>query len=85
MKIQYTYQSYIKCAMPYINRWVDMAGKEISMHRGQMGRRLPLKTVYYLSFLFFIVIPILIVLVVALFVLNKQFKNQALTNIRQAQ
>ncbi len=55
------------------------------MHRGQMGRRLPLKTVYYLSFLFFIVIPILIVLVVALFVLNKQFKNQALTNIRQAQ
>jgi len=62
-----------------------MAGKEISMHRGQMGRRLPLKTVYYLSFLFFIVIPILIVLVVALFVLNKQFKNQALTNIRQAQ
>lgn len=55
------------------------------MHRGQRGRRLPLKTVYYLSFLFFIVIPILIVLVAALLVLNKQFKNQALTNIRQAQ
>ncbi len=55
------------------------------MYRRQKGRRLPLKTVYYLSFLFFIVIPILIVLVAALFVLNKQFKYQALTNIRQAQ
>lgn len=55
------------------------------MHRGSKGRRLPLKTVYYLSFLFFIVIPILVVLVGALLILNKQFKNQALTNIRQAQ
>jgi len=55
------------------------------MHRGQKGRRLPLKTVYYLSFLFFIVIPILVVLVVALLALNKQFKNQALTNIPPGQ
>lgn len=48
-------------------------------------RKLPLKTVYYLVFLFFIVIPILIVLIIALFVLNKQFKNQAMQTIKQAQ
>lgn len=48
-------------------------------------RRLPLKTVYYLVFLFFIVIPILIVLMIALFMLNQQFKNQAIENIRRAQ
>ena len=78
VKIQYTYKSQIKYAMP-------CGGWEINMYRRQKGRRLPLKTVYYLSFLFFIVIPILIVLVAALLVLNKQFKNQALTNISQAQ
>jgi YesN/AraC family two-component response regulator len=48
-------------------------------------KRLPLKTVYYISFLFFIVIPILIVLVVALMVLNQQFKKQAIENIKRAQ
>ena len=48
-------------------------------------KRLPLKTVYYTAFLFFIVIPILIVLVVALMVLNQQFKNQAIENIKRAQ
>ncbi len=48
-------------------------------------KRMPLKTVYYMSFLFFIVIPILIVLVVALMVLNQQFKNQAIENIKRAQ
>ena len=48
-------------------------------------RKLPLKTVYYFSFLCFIVIPILIVLLIALFILNKQFKRQAIENIKQAQ
>lgn len=48
-------------------------------------KKLPLKTVYYLSFLFLIVIPILTVLVIALITLNRQFKQQALENVRQAQ
>jgi len=48
-------------------------------------RKLPLKTVYYFSFLCFIVIPILIVLLIALFILNKKFKRQAIENIKQAQ
>ncbi len=47
--------------------------------------KLPLKTIYYLSFLFFIVIPILLVLVVVLIVLNQQFKSQAIENIKRAQ
>ncbi|HHV11534.1 MAG TPA: helix-turn-helix domain-containing protein [Clostridiales bacterium] len=48
-------------------------------------KRLPLKTVFYMSFLFFIVIPILIVLVAALIILNQQFKKQAIENIKRAQ
>ncbi len=48
-------------------------------------KKLPLKSAYYFSFLFFIVIPILIVLVISLFILNKQFKKQAIENIKQAQ
>lgn len=48
-------------------------------------KRLPIKTVYYISFLFLIVIPILIVLIVALLELNHQFKNQAIENIKRAQ
>lgn len=48
-------------------------------------KRLPLKIVYYLSFLFFIVIPILVVLVLSLLSLNQQFKSQAVENIERAQ
>lgn len=48
------------------------------------GQR-PLKSVYYASFLLFIVIPLLLVLIGALFYLNQQFKGQALENIRRAQ
>lgn len=48
-------------------------------------KRLPLKTVYYLSFLFLIVIPILVVLLIALLFLNQQFKKQAIENINRAQ
>lgn len=55
------------------------------MYQNQRKKKLPLKTVYYLSFLSFIVIPILAVLLAALFALNRQFKQQALENIRQAQ
>lgn len=56
------------------------------MNRYQRKKKnLPLKTVYYLSFVLFIVIPILIVFIIALLVLNKQFKSQAIENIRQAQ
>ena len=55
------------------------------MFSGLKKKKLPLKTVYYLSFLIFIVIPIFIVLVGALFILNRQFKGQAMENIRQAQ
>ncbi len=51
----------------------------------QKIKKLPLKTVYYLSFLLFIVIPILTVLNVALLILNRQFRGQAVENIRQAQ
>lgn len=36
-------------------------------------------------FLFFIVIPILIVLVLSLMILNQQFKNQAIENIKRSQ
>lgn len=45
-------------------------------------KRLPLKIVYYTSFLFFIVIPILVVLILALLFLNKQFKSQAIETIK---
>lgn len=55
------------------------------MRQLQKIRKLPLKTVYYLSFFFLIVIPILTVLNVVLIVLNRQFRQQALENIRQAQ
>ena len=48
-------------------------------------KKLPLKKAYYLSFLFLIVLPLLIVLIVLLFMLNRQFKKQAIENIRQAQ
>ena len=51
----------------------------------QKIKKLPLKTVNYLSFLLFIVIPILTVLNVALLILNRQFRGQAVENIRQAQ
>lgn len=47
--------------------------------------KLPLKTMYYLSFVFFIVIPILLVLIVVLIALNQQFKSQAIENIKRAQ
>lgn len=49
------------------------------------SKRLPLKTVFYTSFLFLIVIPILVVLIVALLILNKQFKRQAVENMNRAQ
>ena len=48
-------------------------------------KKLPLKKAYYLSFLLLIVLPLLIVLVVLLMMLNRQFKRQAIENIRQAQ
>lgn len=57
----------------------------MNVYQGQKKKNLPLKTVYYLSFVFFIVIPILIVLFISLLILNKQFKSQAIENIRQAQ
>lgn len=47
-------------------------------------KRLPLKTVYYASFLCFILIPILVVLILALLFLNKQFKNQAIETIKRS-
>ena len=47
-------------------------------------KKLPLKTVYYASFLCFILIPILVVLILALFFLNKQFKSQAIENIKRS-
>lgn len=55
------------------------------MLQKQKRKKLPLKTVYYISFLSFIVIPLLVVLFSALLVLNQQFKNQALENIKRAQ
>lgn len=48
-------------------------------------KRLSLKTTYYLAFSFLIVIPLLLVLLVALLVLNQQFKKQAIENIERAQ
>lgn len=51
----------------------------------QKKKRLPLKTVYYRSFLFLIVIPLLLVLLGALLLLNQQFKKQAIENIERAQ
>ncbi len=47
-------------------------------------KRLPLKTVYYASFLCFIVIPILVVLILSLLFLNKQFKNQAIETMKRS-
>ncbi|WP_099469850.1 helix-turn-helix domain-containing protein [Konateibacter massiliensis] len=48
-------------------------------------KNLPLKTVYYRSFIVFTVLPILVVLVIALSILNIQFKKQAIENIERAQ
>lgn len=47
--------------------------------------RLPLKTVYYTSFLTLVVVPILAVLVLSLTVLNQVFRRQAVENIERAQ
>ena len=55
------------------------------MLRMKKGHKLPLKTVYYNLFFYLIVIPILIVLIISLWLLNRQFKEQAIENIRQAQ
>ena len=54
------------------------------MFHKQKRMRLPLKTVFYSSFLCFIVIPILIVLLLALLLLNIQFKDQAIENIKRS-
>lgn len=51
----------------------------------QKIKRLPLKTVYYLAFACLIVIPLLTVLLISLYVLNHQFKKQAIENIERAQ
>ena len=51
----------------------------------EKSKRLPLKTVFYMSFVFFIVIPIFVVLMAALVILNQQFKKQAIENIKRAQ
>lgn len=51
----------------------------------QKMKRIPLKTVYYMAFTFLIVVPLLTVLLIALFVLNQQFKKQAIENIERAQ
>lgn len=55
------------------------------MYKKIKVKNLPLKTVYNMLFLLFIMIPILIVLIAALLVLNQQFKNQAVENIKRAQ
>lgn len=55
------------------------------LNKGRKRKKFPLTTTYYLYFLFFIVIPILAVLLTALLVLNRQFRQQATENIRQAQ
>lgn len=47
--------------------------------------KLRLKTVFNLTFICFIVVPILIVLIGVLNILNKQFKVQAIENISRAQ
>lgn len=46
---------------------------------------MPLKRAYYLMFLVLVVTPIIGVLIVVLFLLNQQFKQQALENIKQSQ
>lgn len=51
----------------------------------QKLKKIPLKTMYYFAFLFLIVIPLLLVLLTALFLLNKQFHRQAIENIERAQ
>ena len=48
-------------------------------------KKLRLKSVFYLSFLLLIVGPLLLVLIVSLLILNRQFKDQGIENIRQAQ
>lgn len=59
--------------------------EEFYMNMKNKIKKLPLKTVYYMSFFFFIVIPIIIVLVAVLLILNQQFKKQAIENIKRAQ
>lgn len=51
----------------------------------QKLKNIPLKTMYYGAFLLLIVIPLLLVLITALFILNKQFHKQAVENIERAQ
>lgn len=48
-------------------------------------KKLPLKKVYYLLFLLLVILPILGVLLATLAILNQQFKQQAIENIRQNQ
>ena len=52
---------------------------------GKQKKKLPLKKVYYLSFFSFIVIPLVVVIIIALFVLNRQFMSQAIENIGRVQ
>lgn len=49
------------------------------------NKKMPLKTAYYSSFIIWIVIPILMILIISIFVLNQQFKKQAVGTIKQAQ
>lgn len=55
------------------------------MHCVNKFKHLSLKKVYYLLLTFLIVIPLLAVLVVALLILNQQFKKQAVETIERAQ
>lgn len=48
-------------------------------------KRLSLKTVYYSSFLGFVVVPLVLVLILSLTVLNQVFGSQAVENIQRAQ
>ena len=51
----------------------------------QKTKKIPLKNMYYLLFVFLIVIPLLTALFIALKILNQQFKKQAVENIERAQ
>lgn len=55
------------------------------MFKRENRKRLPLKTVYYLSYILFIVIPILVVLIIALMILNQIFTKQSIENIKRSQ
>lgn len=76
-KILYIKRTIFIESVSYMKKWNDLIRDKY--------KQMSLKRMYYTLFVIFIVVPIFSILLIALLVLNKQFKNQAIENIRQSQ